>query len=54
MKLNIKELLDFFDDKKDSQKGDANALMAMLGEDLNAPVLEGPVSQGFKKGERLV
>ncbi|KKU68511.1 MAG: hypothetical protein UX89_C0003G0013 [Parcubacteria group bacterium GW2011_GWA2_47_16] len=38
MKLNIKELLDFFDDKKDSQKGDANALMSILGEDLNASV----------------
>ena len=38
MKLNIKELLDFFDDRKDSQKGDANALMAILGEDLNASV----------------
>jgi len=64
MKLNIKELLDFFDDKKDSQKGDANALMAMLGEDLNASVykyfrknkvetLEEPVSQGLREGERL-
>src|SRR3989344_7950455 len=38
MRLNIKELLDFFDDKKDSQKGDANALMSILGEDLNASV----------------
>jgi len=38
MKLNIKELLDFFDDKKDSEKGDANALMAVMGEDLNAAV----------------
>jgi len=38
MKLNIKELLDFFDDKKDSQKGDANALISVLGEDLNASV----------------
>ncbi|MDO8513925.1 MAG: hypothetical protein Q7S50_00050, partial [bacterium] len=36
MRLNIKELLDFFDDKKDSQRGDANALMSILGEDLNA------------------
>jgi len=64
MKLNIKELLDFFDDKKDSQKGDANALMAMLGEDLNVSVyrdfrkkevkiLEETISQGFKKGKRL-
>lgn len=36
MKLNIKEILDFFDDIKDSQKGDANAIMSILGEDLNA------------------
>jgi len=36
MKLNIKELLDFLDDKKDSQMGDANAIIAVLGEDLNA------------------
>ena len=64
MKLNIKELLDFFDDKKDSQKGDANALIAILGEDLNASVyknfrgnkveiLEESVSQGSKKEKRL-
>ena len=38
MQLNIKELLDFFDDKKDSQKGDANAFSAILGENLNASV----------------
>src|SRR3989338_5754476 len=38
MKLDVKELLDFFDDKKDSEKGDANALMSVLGEDLNASV----------------
>lgn len=38
MGLNIKELLDFFDGKKDSQKGDANALMAILGEDLNVAI----------------
>lgn len=38
MKLNIKELLDFFDDKKDSQKGDATALSSILGEDLNVAV----------------
>lgn len=64
MKLNIKELLDFFDDKKDSQKGDANALIAILGEDLNASayknfreneveILEESVSQGLKKEKRL-
>ncbi len=40
MKLNIKKLLDFFDDKEDSQKGDANAFMAMFGEDLNASAYE--------------
>ena len=38
MKLDVKELLDFFDDKKDSEKGDANALMSVLGEDLNVSV----------------
>lgn len=64
MKLNIKELLDFFDDKKDSQKGDANALMAIFGEDLNASIykhfrknkvdiLEESVVQGFKGGKQL-
>jgi hypothetical protein len=64
MKLNIKELLDFFDDKKDSFKGDANALMAMFGEDLNAAVykhfrknkvviLDDRISQGLKKEKRL-
>lgn len=64
MKLNIKELLDFFDDKKDSQKGDANALMAIFGEDLNASVykhfrgneveiLNESVLPGTNKGKRL-
>lgn len=64
MKLNIKELLDFFDDRKDSQKGDANALMAMLGEELNASVykyfrknkveiLEKSITQGFQGGKYL-
>lgn len=64
MKLDIKELLDFFDDKKDSQKGDANALMAILGEDLNASVykhfrkgnvkiLNDSVLPGTSKGKRL-
>jgi hypothetical protein len=64
MKLDIKELLDFFDDKKDSQKGDANALIAMLGEELNASVyrhfrdnkveiLNESITQGYKKGKCL-
>ena len=64
MKLNIKELLDFFDDKKDSQKGDANALMSILGEDLNVlaykhfrknkvEILTDSVLPGTHKGKRL-
>lgn len=64
MKLNIKELLDFFDDKKDSQKGDANALSTILGEELNASVyrhfrnnkveiLDDSVLPGTNKGKRL-
>lgn len=64
MKVDIKELLNFFDDKKDSQKGDANALMSILGEDLNASVykhfrkgkveiLDESVLSGTKKGKRL-
>ena len=64
MKLNIKELLDFFDDARDSRKGDANALIAMFGEELNASVykhfkkdkveiLPDSVLPGTKKGKRL-
>jgi len=64
MKLNIKELLDFFDDKKDSQRGDASALMAILGEDLNSSVykhfrkckveiINDPVLPGTNKGQIL-
>ena len=64
MRFNIKELLDFFDDKKNSQKGDASALMALLGEDLNSAVykhfrnnkveiLDDSVLPGTSKGKRL-
>jgi hypothetical protein len=64
MRFIIKELLDFFDDKKESQSGDASALMAILGEDLNIAVykhfrkdkiiiLNDPVLPGTKKGKRL-
>ena len=64
MKFNIKELLDFFDDKKESQSGDATALMAILGEDLNTAAykhfrknkiisLNDSVLPGTKKGKRL-
>lgn len=64
MKLNIKELLDFFDNAKDSEKGDASAFMAILGEDLNASayghfrnnkvkILNDSVLPGTNKGQRL-
>lgn len=62
MKLNIKELLDFFDDTP--SRGNASAIVGMLGEDLNAAVyrhysdnnvevLEDSVVQGFKGGKNL-
>lgn len=64
MKFSIKELIDFFDDKKNSNKGDPNALIAMFGEELNASifkyfmnnkveVLEESITQGFKGGKYL-
>src|SRR3989338_1056 len=64
MKINIKELLDFFDDKKESEKGDANAIMSILGENLNAAayrhfrkdevdILKENVVQGFQGGKHL-
>ena len=64
MKINIKELLDLFDDKKESEKGDANAIMSILGEDLNAAayrhfrkdevdILKENVVQGFQGGKHL-
>lgn len=62
MKLNIKELLDFFDDTP--SKGNASAIVGMIGEDLNAAVynhftgnnvevLNDSVVQGFKGGKNL-
>jgi hypothetical protein len=64
MRLNIKEILDFFDGIKDSQKGDANAVSTILGEDLNASsykhfrkggvnILNDSVLLGGKNGKRL-
>ena len=66
MKLNIKELLGFFDDETES-RGHATAIVGVLGEDLNASVFkhyleergskviifDGPVTQGTKVGLRL-
>jgi len=62
MKLDIKELLDFFDDTP--SKGNASAIVGMLGEDLNAAVYKhftrnnvevqgDSVVQGFKGGKNL-
>lgn len=64
MKLNVKEILDFFDGIKDSQKGDANAVMSVLGEDLNSSafkhfkginikILNESVLPGGRNGKRL-
>ena len=64
MKLNIQELLDFFDDRKNSEKGDANAIISILGEDLNVAaykhfrnnkveIPDESVLCGSKKGNRL-
>lgn len=62
MKLNIKELITFFDSR--GNRGDATALIALLGEDLNASVyrhfrnneveiLNCSVTCGANKGQRL-
>ena len=56
--------MDFFDDRKDSERGDANALITLLGEELNAStykhfrkdkveILNRAPSFGTKKGNRL-
>lgn len=34
--VNVKELLRFFDEKQDAEKGDATGIVSMVGEDLNA------------------
>ena len=36
--VNVKELLKFFDEKHDAEKGDATGIVAVIGEDLNAAV----------------
>ena len=62
MKLNVKELLDFFDDPM--IRGHASAVVGMLGEDLNASaykhfrnneieILDDSVLPGTNKGKRL-
>lgn len=62
MRLNIKELLDFFDDTP--ERGHASSIVGMIGEDLNAAVfkhfrnnkvvvLGDKVLQGTNAGQRL-
>ena len=64
MKLNIKILLEFFDNKNSSKKGDANALISVFGEEMNAAlykhfrknqvdILSESVLPGTNKGNRL-
>ena len=61
---NIKTILEFFDDRNNYHKGDVNAVVAVLGEDLNVAVykhfrknrvdvLEESVTQGFQGGKYL-
>ena len=65
--LNVKELLKFFDEKHDAEKGDATGIVAVTGEDLNAAcfqhyvesnngqavVLPVTVGTGERRGPRL-
>ena len=38
--VNVKELLKFFDEKDDANKGDATGIVAMVGEDLNTAIFQ--------------
>jgi hypothetical protein len=68
MKINIKKFLDFLDGAENSRKGDASAIIGMIGEDLNAAaykhykievekskieIQKDHVGQGTRKGKRL-
>lgn len=68
LRINVKRLLEFFDQKPDESRGHATAIVAVAGEDLgvgllkhclectgNAKVsfLPGPVTTGNQKGPRL-
>lgn len=68
MKLNVKELLDFFDNKKDDIRHDISSVIGVVGEDLGAALFKRyyeetfgkkviispfPVVSGTMKGPRL-
>lgn len=68
MKLNVKELLDFFDNKKDDIRHDISSVISVVGEDLGAALFKRyyeetfgkkvtisqfPVVSGTMKGPRL-
>ena len=68
MKLNVKELLDFFDNKKDDIRHDISSVIGVVGEDLGTALFERyyqetlrkkvtispfPVVSGTMKGPRL-
>jgi hypothetical protein len=64
MEISIKKIIEFFDDKSDHHKGDVNAVVSVLGEDLNIAIyehfrknkidiLENSVTQGFRGGKYL-
>jgi len=68
MKLNVKELLDFFDNKKDDIRHDISSVIGVVGEDLGAALFKryyektfgekviispSPVVSGTMKGPRL-
>ena len=46
MKLNRKELLDFFDNKKDDIRHDISSVIGVVGEDLDRPAAGQPADAG--------
>ena len=65
--VNVTELLKFFDEKHDAEKGDTTGIVAIIGEDLNTAVFQhyaeardaqveiipGPVTPGGRYGPQL-
>ncbi len=68
MRVNIKEVIEFFDDSNFDNKGDVSSIVSIMGEDLNATtfkhylesekgfnieILDRNVTEGHKKGKWL-
>ncbi len=49
MKLNVKELLDFFDNKKDDVRHDISPVISVVGEDLGAALFKRCYERSFNK-----